>query len=149
MSAPEIPTLVGASVNSRILSFHLTGGLVALFISTATNLAMPAFFGIIIQIITDAIVSGKTEKAAAELLNILIYLLIIFSVGGVSIRTLLIYADYLGVAATIRGWLFTLAGQSLVTRIRKLLFTTILKQDVSFFDQVLLPTSSLLLTDID
>lgn len=110
---------------------------------------MPAFFGIIIQIITDAIVSGKTEKAAAELLNILIYLLIIFSVGGVSIRTLLIYADYLGVAATIRGWLFTLAGQSLVTRIRKLLFTTILKQDVSFFDQVLLPTSSLLLTDID
>eukprot|EP01128_Nolandella_sp_AFSM9_P010333 TRINITY_DN7117_c0_g1_i1.p1 TRINITY_DN7117_c0_g1~~TRINITY_DN7117_c0_g1_i1.p1 ORF type:complete len:811 (-),score=165.13 TRINITY_DN7117_c0_g1_i1:73-2505(-) len=107
LAAPEVPTILG--------------GLLALFISTGTGLAMPAFFGIVVEIISRTGENATTHNLMEELLNVLIYLLVIFFVGGV--------------ATWIRGWLFTLAGQSLVARVRKLLFSTIMKQDISFFDE--------------
>ena len=38
------------------------------------------------------------------------------------------------VAAFLRSWLFTLAGQRLVARIRSMLFNAIVQQEIAFFD---------------
>ena len=38
------------------------------------------------------------------------------------------------IAGMFRAWLFTLAGQKFVARLRKHLFTSIIRQEVAFFD---------------
>lgn len=90
----------------------------ALLIASASSLAMPAYFGKIVATLT---VSTSPAEAMKGLRVDIIALLIIFSIGGLF--------------TFIRGWLFELAGQRLVARLRKRLFNAISNQEISFFDQ--------------
>lgn len=51
-----------------------------------------------------------------------------------TVLTLLVIYIVYAIFAVIRAWLFTLAGQRLVARLRKHLFNHIIQQDVAFFD---------------
>ncbi|XP_032239123.2 ABC transporter B family member 25 [Nematostella vectensis] len=84
----------------------------ALMVSAGSQIAAPYFFG---QVISSAIQPGMNA------LNRTILTLLGLYVGG-------------SIAAMIRAWLFTLAGQRLVARIRRELFNAIIKQEVAFFD---------------
>ncbi len=50
---------------------------------------------------------------------------------------LILMGIYMGgaLAGMLRAWLFVLAGQKLVARLRKKLFTSVIQQEVAFFDQ--------------
>lgn len=68
-----------------------------------------------------------------SLLNIIINLHITDELTSTVLTLLVIYIVY-AIFAVIRAWLFTLAGQRLVARLRKHLFNHIIQQDVAFFD---------------
>ena len=61
-----------------------------------------------------------TIYISADLNRTVIILMIIYVIGAL--------------CSTVRSWLFTLAGQRLVARLRKDLFDSIIKQEVAFFD---------------
>ncbi|EGG15734.1 RasGTPase-activating protein [Cavenderia fasciculata] len=100
LSKPELPLILAA--------------MVALIISSISSLAIPAFFGQIVEVVS-------TTRSMATLNNSTISLLIIFILGGI--------------ATLVRSWLFYLAGQKFVARMRRELFAAIVKQDIAFFDQ--------------
>eukprot|EP01137_Pigoraptor_chileana_P000431 Opistho-2@36621 len=87
--------------------------LVALAASSAAVLVVPSFFGKII----DAV----SEEGDREELNRSVIILVLIFAGG-------------SVATFFRGWLFTLSGQRLVARMRRLLFAKIMEQEIAFFD---------------
>lgn len=68
-----------------------------------------------------------------SLLNTIINLHIADELTSTVLTLLVIYIVY-AIFAVIRAWLFTLAGQRLVARLRKHLFNHIIQQDVAFFD---------------
>ncbi|PFX28535.1 ABC transporter B family member 1-like [Stylophora pistillata] len=84
----------------------------ALLASSGAQIAAPFFFGKVIQ--------AATEKGMKHLNETIVILALVY-LGG-------------ALAALVRAWLFTLAGQRLVARIRKQLFNSILHQEVAFFD---------------
>jgi len=72
----------------------LTVGMIALVVSSATQLILPAVVGVLV----DALDTDDEEEARQQLTNSIILLMIIFAVGSVF--------------GFLRGWMFTLAGQS-------------------------------------
>lgn len=89
----------------------LAGGSCGLLVSSAAQTAAPLFFGAVVD---------AAQKSMDELTSTVLTLLVIY----------IVYAIF----AVIRAWLFTLAGQRLVARLRKHLFNHIIQQDVAFFD---------------
>ncbi|EFA86548.1 ABC transporter B family protein [Heterostelium album PN500] len=100
LSKPELPLILC--------------GMIALIFSSFSSLAIPAFFGQIVQVLS-------ASRDINTLNNSTLALVIIFLIGSLS--------------TSIRAYLFTLAGQRFVARMRKELFAAIIKQDVAFFDQ--------------
>lgn len=90
----------------------LSVGSFALLVSSGSQVAAPYFFGLVIQ--------ASVASTMAKLNTTVLILFGIYCVGAV--------------AAFTRAYLFTLAGQRLVARIRKSLFNAILSQEVAFFD---------------
>ena len=90
----------------------LTYAFLALIIASICTLAQPFYFGKII----DA--CSNENKHDLNLYSI--YLLVIFSVGGVF--------------TYFRAYLYTVVGERLVRNIRRDLFTHLLSLDISFFD---------------
>lgn len=96
-------------------------GSIALLISSAAQLAQPLYFGKIIQVCNDAVNSEtSTRDNIHELTYDTVVLFIILFVGSIF--------------TSIRGYLYTLAGERIVKNIRKELFDAIVKQDIAFFD---------------
>lgn len=95
----------------------LVGATVALIVAALTSLAVPYYFGEIIGALSYVDPTKRAEKVRYGILS-----LILFSV-------------ITAVGSTIRGILFTLAGQRLVARLRCLAFNTIISQDIAFFDK--------------
>eukprot|EP01113_Clastostelium_recurvatum_P035813 TRINITY_DN5027_c0_g1_i2.p1 TRINITY_DN5027_c0_g1~~TRINITY_DN5027_c0_g1_i2.p1 ORF type:complete len:797 (-),score=180.16 TRINITY_DN5027_c0_g1_i2:7-2397(-) len=93
--------------------YLLSAGMVALLISSGSTLAMPMFFGQIIEAVS-------VTKSSEELNQAILALFIIFLIGSI--------------ATFVRSWLFTLAGQRLVARVRVMLFKAMTRQEVAFFD---------------
>ncbi|XP_062594585.1 uncharacterized protein LOC134260056 [Saccostrea cucullata] len=89
----------------------LLGGSLGLLVSSGAQTAAPLFFGAVVD---------AAQKSMDELTNTVVVLVLIY----------VLYAIF----AVIRAWLFTLAGQRLVARLRKHLFDHIIQQDVAFFD---------------
>lgn len=100
LAIPEIPILLLATV--------------ALLLSSAATLAMPAYFGMIIGAVA-------TSKNYGELVDAILGLIVISLSGSVF--------------TFFRAWLFTLAGERLVARLRNTLFAVMTFQDISFFDK--------------
>ena len=98
LARPEYPLLVLATV--------------ALFLSAASQMAMPHFIGVLISTVE---VSGGTQaQKQAQLQQVALLLLLIFTLGGLF--------------SFLRGFLFTLAGERLVARLRRQLFLHLLHQ---------------------
>ncbi|UJR33415.1 hypothetical protein I4U23_020859 [Adineta vaga] len=93
--------------------FFISIGTFFLFVSSATQIALPYYFG---KIVDDAITSATMRSVNT---NVLI-LLGINCVGAL--------------ASFFRAWVFELAGQRIVYRLRQNIFDSIMKQEVAFFD---------------
>lgn len=89
----------------------LSIGVLGLLVSTGATAAQPLFFGKVLDAAT---------KSMEDINRSVITLFLIYVVGSIM--------------AIIRGWLFTLAGHRLVARLRKMLFKSIIRQDIAFFD---------------
>ncbi|XP_057295728.1 uncharacterized protein LOC130624179 [Hydractinia symbiolongicarpus] len=87
-------------------------GTIGLIGSTGSQMIAPLFFGKVIQ----AAAVGTMDDLNREILT----LFIIYMIGGF--------------ASFFRAWLYTLAGQSLVARLRRNLFDHMISQEVAFFD---------------
>jgi len=114
---PEAPLLVLATC--------------ALFLSTASQMAMPHFIGVLIGSVAndDTQYAAHCQASAHALLEckkqrlqqVAELLVTIFTLGGIF--------------SFLRGCLYTLAGERIVARMRRELFCHLLRQDVSFFDK--------------
>ena len=105
LARPELGMLVNATV--------------ALFLSSACQMAMPALVGNMIGgVIGSSTKSVEDRYAALE--SSVAQLAVIFVAGGFF--------------SFVRGYLFTLAGERVVARIRRVLFSCLIVQDISFFD---------------
>ncbi|XP_041349743.1 ABC transporter B family member 25-like [Gigantopelta aegis] len=84
---------------------------VALLGSSGAQMVAPLFFGKVVD---------SAQKSMKELNMTVLILVAIYFVGAI--------------ASMIRSWIFVLAGQRLVARLRKHLYAAIIKQEVAFFD---------------
>ncbi len=109
--------LIGLAYPERGL---LSVGMVALGLSTASTMAMPALLGKLMSVVTQAATAQKAE-AYKELGRITLLMTGIFTLGGVF--------------TFFRGYCFTLAGERVVARLRRGLFTHIVGLEVGFFDK--------------
>jgi len=87
-------------------------GTLGLIVSSGSNMVAPLFFG--------KVIDAALKPTMGPLNKTIIILFGIYAAGGF--------------AAFFRSWLYTLAGQRLVARLRKKLFTHILYQEIAFFD---------------
>ena len=94
----------------------LTVATICLLLSSAASVAMPAFIGFIIAAITSS--SSADPKRDLEIATIT--LVGIFTAGGLF--------------SFLRGWLYTLAGERVVARLRRNLFRHLIAMPISFFD---------------
>ncbi|MBL8616003.1 MAG: ATP-binding cassette domain-containing protein [Deltaproteobacteria bacterium] len=91
----------------------LVPGSIALIIGTAANLAFPKLLGDTVDEVLAGVARGAVDRAAVALI-------VIFAV--------------VGVASAVRAWLFTVAGERVVARLRGDLFAALMRQEVGFFD---------------
>lgn len=93
---------------------HLSLATLFLFISSGLNLSFPLIIG--------RLIDGIDQGGGQEIVNqYAIILLFVFAV--------------VGVATFFRAYLFTVAGERIVTRLQQKLFTSILQQEIAFFDE--------------
>eukprot|EP01101_Sappina_pedata_P007547 TRINITY_DN4020_c0_g1_i2.p1 TRINITY_DN4020_c0_g1~~TRINITY_DN4020_c0_g1_i2.p1 ORF type:complete len:820 (+),score=305.97 TRINITY_DN4020_c0_g1_i2:85-2544(+) len=93
---------------------HILVGMFALFVASGSQLAIPQYFGIVMN--TLASPGSNISDLNSAMLGAFIVLLI----GGV--------------ATFFRTWIFTWAGQRLVARLRRDTFVAITRREVAFFD---------------
>jgi len=92
----------------------LAVGTVALFLASALGLSYPLIVGNLL----DGVVEGGGTDAVDRWAGILV----------------LIFAG-MGVATAMRAYLFTVAGERVVARLRQTLFGSLIHQEIGFFDQ--------------
>ncbi|MEE2901864.1 MAG: ABC transporter transmembrane domain-containing protein [Myxococcota bacterium] len=86
----------------------------ALLVGTGSSLAAPGLVGMLVD--------GVTEGQGRDALNqAALILLAVFAVSGV--------------ATAFRSYLFTVAGERIVTRLRTQLYQAVILQDIAFFDE--------------
>ena len=91
----------------------LTLGTVALVIGSGTSLAAPALVGHVVDGITEGAGRASLDRAV-------LFLLVLFAVSGV--------------ASAFRSYLFTVAGERVVARLRTTLYSAVMHQEIAFFD---------------
>ncbi|MEZ4472207.1 MAG: ABC transporter transmembrane domain-containing protein [bacterium] len=91
----------------------LVAATAALIVSSGMNLAWPQ----LIQRIVDGVLAGGGEASVHAWSGLL---LVLFAVGAV--------------ATALRSWLFTVAGERIVMRLRQALYARLVHQDMAFFD---------------
>lgn len=102
--------LISLSYPERYLIFV---AFIMLIISSLTNIIVPYFFGAVVD-------SATKFPDMAEMNKYIGYMSLVFLIGSF--------------AGGIRSWLFELAGQRVVARLRQDIFKAIIKQDIKFFD---------------
>ena len=98
---------------ARHEALFLSLGTLALLVASGTGLAAPALVGRLVDGITDGAGRDALDRAALLLLGL-------FAVSGVS--------------AALRSYLFTVAGERLVARLRADLYGAVLRREIGFFD---------------
>ncbi|KAK7506015.1 hypothetical protein BaRGS_00002737 [Batillaria attramentaria] len=89
----------------------LAGGLTAMLLSSGAQIVAPLFFGKVV----DAALRSMSDLNQTVLILLGIY------IGG-------------ALATMVRAWLFVLAGQRMVARLRRKLFGAVVSQEIAFFD---------------
>ena len=93
----------------------LGGATFALLVSSGMALAYPAAIRDVVDVVTASGDRGRLDTT------------VVLLVGMFFIQAMF---------GMLRAWLFTLAGERVVTRLRQQLYEAILRQDVAFFDEV-------------
>eukprot|EP00039_Didymoeca_costata_P009091 m.120376 g.120376 ORF g.120376 m.120376 type:complete len:860 (-) comp14356_c0_seq6:1638-4217(-) len=96
----------------------ILAGSFAMVFSSGSNIIMPMYFG---KVIDDAVLAAANHTHVQQLNEHILELGIIFLTGAIG--------------SAFRSFFFTLAGQRLVARVRRVLFGIIIKQEVGFFDE--------------
>ena len=94
-------------------------GTIALFISSAGSMVIPALFSNVIGTVSKDSITLEERKKIIH--NLLIEMIIIFIITSIF--------------TFIRAYCFTVSGEKLVARFRKKLFKSVIFQDISFFDE--------------
>jgi ABC transporter fused permease/ATP-binding protein len=89
-------------------------GTLALFVGTGTSLAAPALVGRLVDGVTEGTGRAALDQAA----------LVLVAIFGVS-----------GVATAFRSYLFTVAGERIVARLRRQLYAAVIRREIAFFDR--------------
>jgi hypothetical protein len=103
--------LIALSYPERFLIFI---AFLMLIVSSITNIIVPYFFGAVVD-------SAQKYPSLDEMNKYIGLMFAVFLLGSV--------------AGAIRSWLFELAGQRVVVRLRQNVFKAIVKQDIKFFDE--------------
>ena len=106
----NLDRLIALSFPERFL---IIMAFIMLVASSVTNIVVPFFFGSVID-------SAIKYTDLTEMNKYIIYMFAIYFGGSV--------------AGGLRSWLFELAGQRVVARLRLQVFNAIIKQDIEFFD---------------
>nr|QUF59446.1 ATP-binding cassette transporter Abcb10-like [Brachionus angularis] len=106
----SIKRLIGLSYPER---FHISIAFIMLIVSSFTNIVSPYFFGSVVD-------SAVNYPNLTEMNKYIIYLFLIYLIGSF--------------ASGLRSWLFEVAGQRVVARLRQDVFNSIIKEDIKFFD---------------
>ena len=106
----NVMRLISLSYPEKWLIFF---GFLMLILSATSSIVMPFFFGLVID----------AAQKDTNMTRMNMYVVIMFAsfAGG-------------SIAGSVRAWLFELAGQRVVCRLRKRVFASIINQDVKFFD---------------
>nr|APD26511.1 ATP-binding cassette transporter subfamily B member 10-like protein [Brachionus koreanus] len=106
----NIKRLISLSYPER---FYIFTAFIMLIISSFTNIVSPYFFGSVVD-------SAVNYTDLSKMNKYIFYLLGIYILGSF--------------ASGIRSWLFEVAGQRVVARLRRQVFNAIIKSDITFFD---------------
>jgi hypothetical protein len=107
----NLTRLIGLSYPER---WYILFAFLMLLISSITNIAVPYFFGLVVD-------AAQKFSDLTEMNKYILYMFGIFLFGSL--------------ASGIRSWLFELAGQRVVARLRNGVFNAIIRQDIKFFDE--------------
>ncbi|KAF8098422.1 hypothetical protein N665_0267s0007 [Sinapis alba] len=96
-------------------------GTIALLIASTTNLLVPKFGGMIIDIVSrDVKTPEQQSESILAVRNAVIIILLIVVVGSL--------------CTALRSWLFNSASERVVARLRKDLFKHLMHQEIAFYD---------------
>ncbi|XP_010552477.1 PREDICTED: ABC transporter B family member 27 [Tarenaya hassleriana] len=96
-------------------------GTVALLIASTTNLLVPKFGGMIIDIVSRDIRKPEEQTEALNAVKSAVIVILLIVVIG-------------SICTAIRAWLFSSASERVVARLRKDLFEHLMHQEIAFFD---------------
>ena len=106
----NIRRLIGLSYPERFIIFL---GFLMLIVSSVTTVIVPFFFGSVVD-------AALNYPDLTEMNKYVIIMFLVFFGGSI--------------AGGIRSWLFEVAGQRVVARLRRQVFAAIIRQDIEFFD---------------
>uniref|UniRef100_A0A1J3I014 ABC transporter B family member 27 n=1 Tax=Noccaea caerulescens TaxID=107243 RepID=A0A1J3I014_NOCCA len=96
-------------------------GTIALLIASTTNLLVPKFGGMIIDIVSrDVNTPEQQAESIRAVRNAVVVILLIVVIGSV--------------CTALRSWLFISASERVVARLRKDLFKHLMNQEIAFYD---------------
>lgn len=96
-------------------------GTIALLIASTTNLLVPKFGGMIIDIVSrDAKTPEQQSESILAVRNAVVIILLIVVLGSL--------------CTALRSWLFNSASERVVARLRKDLFKHLMHQEIAFYD---------------
>ncbi|KAL1202790.1 ABC transporter B family member 27 [Cardamine amara subsp. amara] len=96
-------------------------GTIALLIASTTNLLVPKFGGMIIDIVSrDVKTPEQQTESIIAVRNAVVIILIIVVIGSI--------------CTALRAWLFNSASERVVARLRKDLFKHLMHQEIAFYD---------------
>ncbi|CAI9109858.1 OLC1v1009778C1 [Oldenlandia corymbosa var. corymbosa] len=96
-------------------------GTIALLIASTTNLLIPKYGGMIIDIVSRDIRTPEQQAEAWNAIKNTVLLIVSVVVIG-------------SVSTAFRSWLFASASERVVARLRKNLFSHLIQQEIAFFD---------------
>ncbi|XP_059286484.1 ABC transporter B family member 27-like [Lycium ferocissimum] len=94
---------------------------IALLIASTTNLLIPKFGGMVIDIVSREIQTPQQQAEALEAVKNTILAIILIVVTG-------------SLSTALRSWLFSSVSERVVARLRKNLFSHLIQQEIAFFD---------------
>lgn len=138
-SAPPSLTLRRLLSQARPEAGMLVLGTVFLFLGSVLNLSLPAFVGVVIDVLTLHANGSVTLEAHSSWLTRFVAYDICQSTDTYAILRVTVIAltlvSLLGsIFSMLRGYLFELAGQRVVARLRASLFIKLLENEIAWFD---------------
>ncbi|MCD9643620.1 ABC transporter B member 27 [Datura stramonium] len=94
---------------------------IALLIASTTNLLIPKFGGMVIDIVSGEIQTPQQQAEALEAVKNTILAIILIVVTG-------------SMSTALRSWLFSSVSERVVARLRRNLFSHLIQQEIAFFD---------------